>query len=175
MNYQKEVAKALLAIDAVGFKPREPITFKSGIKSPVYTDNRKFPFFPDEWRKVVEGFKDLIEKNQMEFDVIAGAELAGIPHSAALGFFTGKPSIMVRKQPKEHGLGKRIEGGNIEGKKVLMIEDLVSTGSTSISMIEALRKTKFLVDVSVRRDPKSRIAGRLEHFGQCNEVVRDRV
>src|SRR3989344_2063914 len=140
MDFQKEVAKALLNIGAVGFKPKEPITFKSGIVSPVYCDNRKFPFHPEEWKKVIEGFKALIEEDNIEFDVIAGAELAGIPHSAALGFLLGKPSVMVRKQPKDHGTGKRIEGGDITGKKVLMLEDLVSTGSTSISMIETLKK-----------------------------------
>lgn len=140
MNYQAEIAKALLRIDAVGFKSAAPITFKSGIKSPVYVDNRKFPFFPEEWHKVIEGFKNLIADDHIEFDVIAGAELAGIPHSAALGFYLNKPSVMVRKQPKEHGLEKRVEGGDIRGKKVLMLEDLVTTGSTSLSMIEALRK-----------------------------------
>ncbi len=139
MDYQKTIAQALLKIDAVGFKPDAPITFKSGIKSPVYVDNRKFPFYPEEWHKVIEGFKELIEKDNIEFDIVAGAELAGIPHSAALGFYINKPSIMVRKQSKEHGLGKRIEGGSVEGKKILMLEDLVTTGSTSLSMIEALR------------------------------------
>lgn len=140
MNFQKEVAKALLKIEAVGFAPKRPITFKSGIISPVYCDNRKLPFCPMEWKKVIKGFKALIEADKIDFDVIAGAELAGIPHASALSFMLGKPSVMVRKQSKEHGLGKRVEGGDITNKKVLMLEDLVTTGSTSISMIEALRK-----------------------------------
>ncbi|MEK7618448.1 MAG: orotate phosphoribosyltransferase [Patescibacteria group bacterium] len=140
VNYQKEIARALLNIGAVDFKPKEPITFKSGIISPVYCDNRKFPFYPFEWKKVIDGFKNLIEKDNINFDCLAGAELAGIPHSSALGFALSKPSVMVRKQPKDHGTGKRVEGGDINGKKVLMLEDLVSTGSTSISMIETLRK-----------------------------------
>lgn len=145
MECQKEVAKSLLNIGAVGFKPKEPITFKSGIVSPVYCDNRKFPFHPEEWKKVIEGFKALIDRDNVTFDVIAGAELAGIPHSSALGYLLGKSSVMVRKQAKEHGLGKRIEGGDITGKTVLMLEDLVTTGSTSISMIETLKKEGGIV------------------------------
>lgn len=139
MDYQKEVAKALLEIGAVGFKPKEPVTFKSGIVSPVYVDNRRFPFHPQEWKIVIEGFKDLIEKDNIFCDVIAGVEAAGIPHSAALGFFTQKPSVFVRKEAKDHGLKKRVEGGDITGKKVLLIEDLVSTGGSSLSVIDAMR------------------------------------
>lgn len=146
MNFQTEVARALLKIDALGFRPKQPITFKSGMKAPVYVDNRKFSFHPTEWRKVIEGFKNLIETDRIGFDVIAGAELAGIPHSAALGFLLNKPSVMVRKQAKEHGLGKRVEGGAVSGKRVLMLEDLVTTGSTSLSMIEALRAEGALVE-----------------------------
>lgn len=135
----KEVAQALLKIKAVGFAPDKPITFKSGIISPVYVDNRKFPFYPDEWKAVISGFKNIIEKNKIDFDVVAGVESGGIPHSAALGFFMNKPSIFVRKKPKDHGTKSRIEGGNVKGKKVLLIEDLVTTGGSSLASIEALR------------------------------------
>lgn len=146
MDYEKEVAQALLKIGAVGFKPKEPVTFKSGIKSPVYVDNRRFPFHPEEWRIVIEGFKELIEKNSIACDVIAGVEAAGIPHSSALGFFMQKPSVFVRKEAKNHGLKKRVEGGDITGKKVLLIEDLVSTGGSSLSVIEAMRAEGGIVN-----------------------------
>jgi orotate phosphoribosyltransferase len=145
MDVEKEVAKALLKIDAVGFKPKDPVTFKSGIKSPVYVDNRRFPFWPEQWHKVIAGFKSLVERDSIEFDVIAGVEAAGIPHSAALGFYLNKPSIFVRKEAKDHGLKKRVEGGNVTGKKVLLIEDLVSTGVSSLSVIEALRNEGAVV------------------------------
>jgi orotate phosphoribosyltransferase len=146
MDFEKEVAQALLNIGAVGFKPKEPVTFKSGIVSPVYCDNRKFPFHPNEWRKVIEGFKHLIVKEKIEADVIAGVEAAGIPHSAALGFFMDTPSVFVRKEAKDHGLKKRVEGGDVTGKKVALVEDLVSTGSSSLSVIEALRNEGAVVN-----------------------------
>ena len=146
MDYKKEVAQALLSIGAVGFKPKEPITFKSGIVSPVYVDNRRFPFYPQEWKIVIEGFQKLMESDKIDCEVIAGVEAAGIPHSAALGFLTQKPSVFVRKQVKEHGLKKRVEGGDVTGKKVLLIEDLVSTGSSSLSVIEAIRAEGGKVD-----------------------------
>jgi orotate phosphoribosyltransferase len=145
-NYKVEIAKALLDIGAVGFKPKDPITFKSGIKSPVYVDNRRFPFNPSQWAKVIQGFQDLIKADKIDFDVIAGIETAGIPHSAALGFAMQKPSVFVRKQVKDHGTKSRIEGGKVEGKKVLLIEDLVTTGGSSLSGVEALRTEGAVVN-----------------------------
>lgn len=136
----------MLTIGAVGFSPKQPVTFKSGIISPVYVDNRCFPYYPQEWKKIIEGFKNLINQKNISFDVLAGVEAAGIPHSAALGFFLGQPSVFVRKQPKEHGLKKRVEGGNISGKKVLLVEDLVSTGLSSLSVVDALRNEGGVVE-----------------------------
>lgn len=130
----------LLKIGAVGFLPDNPITFKSGIKSPVYVDNRKLPFYPEEWQKVISGFEALIKEKNLQFDVIAGIESAGIPHSAALGFLMKKPSVFIRKKVKEHGTKKRVEGGNVDGKRALLIEDLVTTGSSSLAGVEALRE-----------------------------------
>ena len=133
------VAAALLEIGAVGFRVDDPITFKSGIVSPVYCDNRAFPYWPMQWRKVIEGFAALLLSEAIEFEVIGGIEAAGIPHSAALGYALEQPSIFIRKQPKEHGKRARIEGGDVRGKRVLLVEDLVSTGSSSLSGVTALR------------------------------------
>ena len=146
MNYPKEIARSLITIGAVGFTPKQPITFKSGIISPVYIDNRRFPFWPLEWEKVIKGFKYLIDQNKIEFDVIAGVEAAGIPHSAALGFFLQKPSVFVRKEAKDHGLKKRVEGGEIAGKKVILVEDLITTGNSSLSVVEAIRREGGLIE-----------------------------
>lgn len=143
---EKEIAKVLLKIEAVVFKLDNPITFKSGIVSPVYVDNRKLPFFPNEWKVVLDGFKELIEKEKIDFDIIAGVESGGIPHSAALGFFLNKPSIFVRKKAKEHGTKSMIEGGSVNGKKVLLIEDLVSTGGSSLAGIESIRNEGGIVN-----------------------------
>jgi orotate phosphoribosyltransferase len=133
------IASALLAIGGVRFRPDDPITFKSGILSPVYCDNRRFPFHPREWREVIEAFVDLMAQAGLNFDVIAGIESAGIPHSATLGFVTATPSVFVRKAAKEYGTKQRVEGGDVSGRQVLLIEDLVTTGSSSLAGVEALR------------------------------------
>lgn len=141
----KIIAKNLLKINAVGFAPTKPLTFKSGIISPVYTDNRKLPFFPTEWKQVIEGFAAVIKEKGIDFDIVAGVESAGIPHSAALGFHLQKPSVFVRKQAKDHGTKKMIEGGEVAGKKVLLIEDLVSTGGSSLAGVRSLREAGAIV------------------------------
>lgn len=134
------VAEALLEIGGVGFRLDNPITFKSGIVSPVYCDNRTFPFWPEQWRKVIEGFVTLIDRKALAFDVLGGIEAAGIPHSAALGYAMQRPSVFIRKQPKEHGKRARIEGGEVQGKRVLLVEDLVTTGGSSLAGVQALRE-----------------------------------
>jgi len=143
---EKEIAQALIKIEAVGFNVENPITFKSGIKSPVYVDNRKLPFHPNEWKIVLNGFKEIIEKNKIDFDIIAGVESGGIPHSAALGFLLQKPSIFVRKKAKEHGTKSMVEGGSVKGRKVLLVEDLVSTGVSSLAGIESIRAEGGIVN-----------------------------
>ena len=145
MNTEQKIAQALLKIGAVAF-PKDLITFKSGIKSPVYIDNRKFPFYPEEWRDVIEGFANVIKKNNINFDIIAGVEAAGIPHSSGLGFFLKIPSVFVRKQIKDHGTKKMVEGGDVSGKRVLLIEDVVSAGHSSLEAIATLRAEGAIVD-----------------------------
>lgn len=134
-----EVAEALLDVDGVGFRPDAPVTFKSGIVSPVYCDNRRFPFWPKQWAVVIRGFEKLIAADGIVFDVLGGIEAAGIPHSAALGFAMARPSVFIRKEAKGHGMKKRVEGGDVAGKRVLLVEDLVSMGISSIAGVEALR------------------------------------
>ena len=146
MDIETQVAKALLKIGAVKFDPKNPITFKSGIKSPVYVDNRKLPFHPTEWKIVLDGFKALVEKNKIHFDIVAGVEAAGIPHSAALGYAMQMPSVFIRKQAKDHGTKKLVEGGEVNGKKVLLLEDLVSTGLSSLAAVGSLRTEGAMVE-----------------------------
>ncbi|MEM6283451.1 MAG: orotate phosphoribosyltransferase [Chloroflexota bacterium] len=138
-DLQGRVARALLEIDAVGFSPEKPVTFKSGMLSPVYVDNRKLPFHPKTWKVIIDGFRVIMRELDMEFDAIAGIEAAGIPHSAALGYALEIPSLFVRKAPKEHGKNKRVEGGDVTDKHVLLIEDLVTTGGSSLDGVAALR------------------------------------
>jgi orotate phosphoribosyltransferase len=142
----KKVAQALLKIGAVGFVTQNPITFKSGIVSPVYVDNRKFPFYPNEWQIIIESFAEVIKNENIRADVLAGVEAAGIPHSSALGFYTKTPSVFVRKQAKDHGTKKMVEGGNVHLKRVLLIEDLVTTGGSSLAAVESIRKEGGIVE-----------------------------
>jgi orotate phosphoribosyltransferase len=137
---QQQVARALLEIEAVVFTPREPITFKSGIKSPVYVDNRRLPFWPAQWRLVIEGFRQVIQAESLEFEVVAGIAAAGVPHSSALAYLMDVPSVFVRKEAKGHGTRSQIEGGDVAGKRVLLVEDLVTTGGSSLAGVTALRE-----------------------------------
>ncbi len=146
MTNASQVAKALLQIEAVGFAPHQPITFKSGILSPVYVDNRCLPFHPAEWRVIIEGFQALIEAEHLAYDVIAGVAVGGVPHSSALAYALGKPSVFIRKEAKEHGKQKRVEGGDVSGLRVLLVEDLITTGGSSLSAVEALREEGAVVD-----------------------------
>lgn len=141
LNLTQSIAKALLSINAVGFNLDSPVTFKSGIVSPVYVDNRQLIYHPSAWHTVIEGFKETIHNQSLEFDVIAGVAVGGVPHSSALAYIMQKPSIFVRKEPKGYGKGNRIEGGDVTNKRVLLIEDLVTTGGSSLSGVEALRES----------------------------------
>lgn len=144
MNAQ-QVAYALLNIQAVGFSIENPVRFKSGILSPVYVDNRRLPFYPTEWHIVVDAFQEIIHRHQPQFDVIAGVAMGGVPHGAALAYSLGVPFVFVRKEAKEHGKRQLIEGGAVKGARVLVIEDLITTGSSSLAAVSELRAAGALV------------------------------
>jgi orotate phosphoribosyltransferase len=131
------VARALLEAGTVTLRPDRPVTFKSGLRSPVYVDNRRLISRPGPWRVVIEAFAARLPAG--EDLIIAGVESAGIPHSSALAFASGRPSVFVRKEARDHGLGRRIEGGDVSGHEVVLVEDMVTTGGSSLSAIEALR------------------------------------
>lgn len=137
------VARALLEIGAVVFTPDTPITFKSGIRSPVYVDNRRIPFWPEQWRIVLDGFAQAAQ--ELDFDVVAGIAVGGVPHSSALAYILGKPSVFVRPEAKGHGTRSQIEGGDVAGRRVLLVEDLVTTGGSSLGGVEALRAAGAVV------------------------------
>jgi orotate phosphoribosyltransferase len=148
MSYEhrsREIAEALIAIEGVGFRPHDPVTFKSGIQSPVYCDNRRFPFWPEQWTMVIRGFEAMVREQVIAMEIVAGVEAAGIPHSATLGFAMQRPSVFVRKEAKGHGTKKRVEGGEVLGRRVVLVEDLVTTGGSSMAAIEALRDEGAIV------------------------------
>lgn len=136
----QQVAHVLLNAQIIGFSPHAPVTFKSGIVSPVYIDNRRLPYQPDAWHQIIAAFQQIIATRQLDFDVIAGMEVAGIPHSAALAYAMRRPSVFVRKQAKEHGMKKRVEGGDVDGLRVILIEDTITTGGSSLGGVTALQE-----------------------------------
>lgn len=139
MNIANEVAEKLLQINAVKLNPQNPFTWASGIQSPIYCDNRLVLSFPHVRSFVIEAF---VEKAaQFEpFDIIAGVATAGIPHGALLADRLEKPFIYVREKAKSHGRQNQIEGNIFEGARILLIEDLISTGGSSLKAVETLRE-----------------------------------
>lgn len=136
---KKEAAKALLKTEALFFRPDDPFTWASGIKSPVYCDNRLVLTDPEARTVIEEGLIRLIKEEFPETEAVFGTATAGIPHAAIAGHVMGIPMGYVRSEAKDHGRTNRIEGRIKEGQKVLVIEDLISTGGSVISAAEALR------------------------------------
>ena len=134
----KQIAEALLQIEAVTLSPTEPYTWSSGLKSPIYCDNRLTLSFPNVRQVIVDGLVKSV--NPTEVDVIAGTATAGIPHGALLADRLGLPFIYVRSSAKGHGKGNQIEGRLEAGARVLVIEDLLSTGMSSIDAAQAIRE-----------------------------------
>ncbi|MCP8615967.1 orotate phosphoribosyltransferase [Salirhabdus salicampi] len=137
---KKAIASKLLEIEAVSLRPNNPFTWSSGIKSPIYCDNRLTMSYPVVRRQLAEGLANLIKEHYGEVDVIAGTATAGIPHAAWVSEQLGLPMVYVRSKAKGHGKGNQIEGKVIEGQKVVIIEDLISTGGSVINAAQALRE-----------------------------------
>ncbi|MDN5305244.1 MAG: orotidine-5-phosphate decarboxylase [Fusobacteriaceae bacterium] len=133
----KNIARHLLEKEAVRLSVKEPFTFVSGIKSPIYCDNRKMIAFPKERGEIVNTFIDLLKDK--EFDIVAGTATAGIPWAAFIADRINKPMAYIRSKKKAHGAGKQIEGAEVKGKKVIVIEDLISTGGSCITAVEACK------------------------------------
>ena len=134
------VAEALLSIKAVFLRPSDPFTWASGIKSPIYCDNRLTLSVPSI-RKVVEnGIATVIKEEYPDAEVLMGTSTAGIPHVAIVSEILDLPMGYVRGGNKEHGRGNRIEGADPNGKKVVVVEDLISTGGSAIEVVNALRE-----------------------------------
>ena len=134
------IAKDLLKIKAVFFRPWEPFTWASGIKSTVYCDNRLTLTAPAVRTHVEEGLVDIICKRYPEVEVLMGTSTAGIAHAAIVGHLMGLPMGYVRSGNKDHGRQNRIEGKLLPGQKVVVVEDLISTGGSCIEVVEALRE-----------------------------------
>ena len=136
---EKLIAKDLLKIKAVFFRPEEPFTWASGIKSPVYCDNRLTLTAPDVRSDVENGLAELIRAHYPEAEVLMGTSTAGIAHAAITGHIMGLPMGYVRSGAKDHGRQNQIEGKLEKGQKVVVVEDLISTGGSVLEVVEVLR------------------------------------
>ena len=140
MELSKLIATDLLKIKAVFFRPEEPFTWASGIKSPVYTDNRLTLTAPEVRNDVENGLCELIRENYPEAEVLMGTSTAGIAHAAITGHIMGLPMGYVRSGAKDHGRQNQIEGKLLPGQKVVVVEDLISTGGSVIEVVNVLRE-----------------------------------
>ena len=138
----REIANILLDLNAVKLSPNEPFTWTSGIQSPIYCDNRQILSDIKAHRQVIDHLKTtLLNGTDLnEIDVIAGTATAGIPHATLLADRLDRPSAYVRSSKKAHGTARQIEGADVEGKNVVLVEDLISTGGSSIKALEALKE-----------------------------------
>lgn len=137
---KQTIAKNLLEIKAVYLQPNDPFTWSSGLKSPIYCDNRLTLSFPSIRTQIAEGLMDLIKEHYPDVEVIAGTATAGIPHAAWVSDKMDLPMVYVRSKAKGHGKGNQIEGQVKQNQKVVVVEDLISTGGSAITAVEALRE-----------------------------------
>jgi len=145
MDIKKQIAQDLLSIKAVFFRPDEPFTWASGIKSPVYCDNRLTLTAPEVRNHVENALAQVIRENYPDVEVLMGTSTAGIAHAAITGHIMGLPMGYVRSGAKDHGRQNQIEGRLEPGQKVVVVEDLISTGGSVLEVVNVLREAKAQV------------------------------
>lgn len=143
---KEETAKTLLKLKAVTLRTNPPYRWVSGILAPIYTDNRIIMSYPKEREKIIKGFIKIIEENRIKVDVIAGIATSGIPYAAWIAEELSLPMVYVRKKTKDYGKESLIEGRLEKGKNAIIIEDLISTGGSTINGVEAVRLAGCKVD-----------------------------
>jgi orotate phosphoribosyltransferase len=139
MDTAQKIAQSLLQIKAIKLSPANPFTWASGWKSPIYCDNRKTLAYTAVRRQIAEAFAQLINSKYPDAEVVAGVATGAIAHGLLVAEQLNLPFVYVRAKPKEHGLGNQIEGELPPNKKVVVVEDLISTGGSSLSALQALR------------------------------------
>ena len=140
MTLATTIAAHLLDIKAVYLQPDKPFTWASGIKSPIYTDNRITLSYPDTRSLIADGFVETIKSYYPEVELIAGTATAGIPHGAIVADRMNLPFAYIRSKPKEHGAGNQVEGRIVKGQKMVIIEDLISTGGSVLDVVAAAQR-----------------------------------
>ena len=146
MDNKKAVAEKLLQINAIKLSVNKPFTWASGWKSPIYCDNRRILSYPYARDFIKSEMCNLVFQSYSDAEILAGVATAGIPWGAMVADQLKLPYIYVRPKPKEHGLGNQVEGSYEEGKKVVVIEDLISTGKSSLLVVEVLQKKGLIID-----------------------------
>ena len=146
---QDKISEILLKLNAVMLRTKPPFRWASGILSPIYTDNRILMSYPREREFIVNSFIKLIRKNKIKFDGFAGTATAGIPWAAWLSQKLKKPMVYVRSETKDHGKENLVEGKLEENKSYIVVEDLISTGSSSINTINAVREKDGIVECCI--------------------------
>lgn len=172
---KKKIAKALLSIRAVFFRPEEPFTWASGIKSPVYCDNRLILTAPAVRTEVERAIAETIKREYPEAEILMGTSTAGIAHAAIAAEFLGLPMGYVRSGAKDHGRQNRIEGNLEKGQKTVVVEDLISTGGSVIEVVDALREAgaEVLGIVSIFTYGMKKGLARLEEANVRNVSLTD--
>lgn len=170
MTIAEKVAKELLKIKAVFLRPSDPFTWASGIKSPIYCDNRLILTSPEARKIVEEAIAETVAEKFPEAEVLMGTSTAGIAHAAIAAWILNKPMGYVRGGNKDHGRGNRIEGKLDPGQKVVVIEDLISTAGSCIEVVDALREAgaQVLGVVSIFTYGMEKGKKRLEEAGVIN-------
>ncbi len=146
MKREVEIAKILLESKAVTLRPEKPYRYASGILSPIYCDNRVLISLPEKRKIIIDSFIDLIKSSKIEFDVVAGTATAGIPHAAWIAHKLDKPMIYIRQKTKGHGKENSIEGILTKKDRTIIIEDLISTGGSSVGAVKAVKAKGGIVD-----------------------------
>ena len=146
MDYQSQTAKILIDIKAINFDLNNHFTLTSGRKSPVYVDCRKIISYPNERNQILTFMENYINKNKIQFDLVAGGETAGIPYAAFLSERLNKPMIYIRKKPKGFGKNSLIEGDYEENSKSILIEDLATDGGSKVKFVENMRENNIKVN-----------------------------
>ncbi|MDM5226283.1 orotate phosphoribosyltransferase [Cytobacillus sp. NJ13] len=137
---KRKIAEKLLDIKAVALNPNDPFTWSSGLRAPIYCDNRLTLSYPEVRKEIAAGLQAIILDKFPDAELIAGTATAGIPHAAWVSDIMELPMCYVRSKAKDHGKGKQIEGKAVKGQKVVVVEDLISTGGSAITAVKALRE-----------------------------------
>ena len=146
MNFSEEIARISFQTGAIRLNPETPFLWASGYHMPIYNDNRLLLGNSSHRRLIADGFRDIIINKKLDFDLIAGTATAGIPPATSLANLLETPLIYVRPNPKEYGMKNKIEGILLEDQKVVLVEDLISTGGSALKAVTAIREARGKVD-----------------------------